>query len=492
MKVERKYMGASLVQKRTAIYVTFYILILLFGIFFSNFLFNLSIKNLAFIPISLAALVFLSKDWERSIKLFFCYLSIEGLLKMITNYHPVVHIGADILLLLICLNWFFATVIIGFREAKFRKAPLTMPIIFFVLWILIEIVNPYAISLYASVASFKVHITMIPFYFFAYFFIDSKEQIIKYWNLFLGICFMVCTFAIVEYILGPKSLTWISSTYVQKAERFHGFLYRPFSTTALAGGGSIFAHIAAPFAISSLFFKNSVFKRILIVLLLFFATMTLFISQVRQLFLASLIVLIISFILMRSYLSKAVFNIIIISVIGLFAFQVTLDYAMKRTLIMERFATLLNVKTYKTARAGGMEKMLDVAFNYPLGAGMSRTGSAASKFKKDIEKDRTISPLFGMVDNYFAAMMIETGIPGTALITFIFLYFIIKGFQIQKSMKDKELKVIAITLFAFMGSLFFMSFGSQPITANPYQSLFWFLGGLLLKLPKIEKMNEQK
>ena len=89
-------------------------------------------------------------------------------------------------------------------------------------------------------------------------------------------------------------------------------------------------------------------------------------------------------------------------------------------------------------------------------------------------------------------MMIETGIPGTILITFIFLYFIIKGFQIQKSMKDKELKVIAITLFAFMGSLFFMSFGSQPITANPYQSLFWFLGGLLLKLPKIEKMNEQK
>src|SRR3989338_1983442 len=420
MKVERKYMGASLVQKRTAIYVTFYILIL------------------------------------------------------------------------ICLNWFFATVIIGFREAKFRKAPLTMPIIFFVLWILIEIANPYAISLYASVASFKVHITMIPFYFFAYFFIDSKEQIMKYWNLFLGICFMVCTFAIVEYILGPKSLTWISSTYVQKAERFHGFLYRPFSTTTMAGGGSIFAHIAAPFAISSLFFKNSVFKRTFIFLLLFFAIITLFISQIRQLFLTFLIVFFISFILMRSYLSKAALNIIIISIIGLFGFQIALDYAIKRTVILERFTTLLSVETYKTARIGGMQKMLNAAVDYPLGAGMSRTGSAGTKFKKEIEKDRTVSPLLGAVDNYFAVMMIETGIPGTILITFIFLYFIIKGFQIQRSMKDKELKVIAITLFAFMMSLFFMSFGSQPITANPYQSLFWFLGGLLLKLPKIEKMNEQK
>src|SRR3990167_5010359 len=153
MKVERKCMGASVVQKRTAIYVTFYILILLFGIFFSNFLFNLSIKNLAFIPISLAALIFLSKDWERAIKLFFCYLSIEGLLKIVTNYHPVIHIGADVLLLLICLNWFFTTVVIGFRDAKFKKSPMTLPILFFVLWIFVEIANPYAISLYASAAS---------------------------------------------------------------------------------------------------------------------------------------------------------------------------------------------------------------------------------------------------------------------------------------------------------------------------------------------------
>lgn len=487
MKVERKYIGDPLVQKRAAVYITFYILILLFGIFVSNFLFSLSIKKLAFIPISLAALVFLSKNWERSIMLFFCYLSIEGLLKMITNYHPIVHIGADILLLLICLNWFFTTVVIGFREAKFRKAPLTLPIIFFILWILIEIANPYAISLYASVASFKIHITMIPFYFFAYSIINSKEQIMKYWNLFLGICFMVCTFAIVEYILGPKSLTWMSSTYVQKTVRFHGFLYRPFSTTVVPGGGAIFAHIAAPFAASALFFKNSAFKRIFIPLLLFFVTITLFISQVRQLFLASLIVLIISFILMRRHLSKMLFNIIIISIIGLFGFQIAIDYAMKQAVIVERFTTLLSVETYKTARVGGMEKMLSAAVNYPFGAGMSRTGSAATKFKEDIEKGKEVSPLLGAVDNYFAVMMIETGIPGTALITFIFLYFIVKGFQIQKSMKDKELKVIAVAIFAFMVSLFIISFGSQPITANPYQSLFWFLGGLLLKLPKIER-----
>src|SRR3989338_4722230 len=174
MRVNYKYIKASLAVRKAAIYIPFYISILLFGIFISDFLLNLSLKKLAFIPISLAALIFLSKDWEKSIKLFFCYLSVEGLLKVVTNYHPAIHVGADILLLLICMNWFFTTVVIGFREAKFRKAPITLPIIFFVIWILIEIANPYAISLYASLASFKVHITMIPLYFFAYFFIDSK------------------------------------------------------------------------------------------------------------------------------------------------------------------------------------------------------------------------------------------------------------------------------------------------------------------------------
>lgn len=491
MRVNSEYTKPSLAVKKASIYIPFYISVLLFGIFISDFLFNLSLKKLAFIPISLAALIFLSKDWEKSIKLFFCYLSVEGLLKVVTNYHPAIHVGADILLLLICLNWFFTTVVTGFREAKFRKAPITLPIIFFIIWILVEIANPYAISLYASVASFKVHITMIPLYFFGYFFINSKEQIVKYWNLFLGICFMVCVFAVIEYILGPKSITWMSPTYLEKLEHFQGYLYRPFSTTAVPGGASIFAHIAGLFAISFLFFKSSIIKRVVIYLLLFFATVTLFISQVRQLFLAFLFIIIVSSFMMKRYLSKTVFNMLIISIIGVFGFQIALEYALKERVILKRFSTLLNVETYKTARVGGMGKMMDVAIKYPFGAGMSRTGSAATKFWEEIKKGRSVSPFLGAVDNYFVAMMVETGIPGTLLITFIFLYFIIKGFLIQMKMRDKELKVLAASITAFFISLFIISFGSQPITANPYQSLFWFLGGILLKLPKIERTETQ-
>src|SRR3989338_326576 len=487
MRMNYKNIRSSLAARKASIYIPFYISVLLFGIFISEFLLNLSLKKLAFIPIALAALVFLTKDWERSIKLFFCYLSVEGLLKMVSNYHPVIHVCADILLLLIVLNWFFTTVVTGFREAKFKKAPLTLPILFFIIWIFVEIANPYAISLYASVASLKMHITMIPLYFFAYFFINSKEQIVKYWNLFLVLCSMVCVIAVVEYMLGPKSISWMSSTYEEKLMRFQGILYRPFSTTTMAGGGAIFAHVAAPFAVSSLFLKNSISKKVFIYLLLFFATVTLIISQVRQLFLAFLIVIITLFFLMRRYLAISTLNIVIISIIGVIGFQIALDYAMEQTIIIKRFTTLINVETYKTARSGGMEKMLDVAINYPFGAGMSRTGSATYKFSEDLKKDRTISPLFGVVDNYFAVMMIETGIPGTLLITGIFLYFIIKGYLIQITIKEKELKIIAASITTFLLSLFIISFGYQPLTANPYQSLFWFLGGLLLKLPKIER-----
>src|SRR3972149_7578403 len=490
MRTEQEYYRTSLAVKKASIYIPFYISVLLFGIFISDFLLNLSLKKLAFIPISLAALIFLSKDWEKSIKLFFCYLSIEGLLKVVTNYHPAIHVGADILLLLICLNWFFTTVVIGFREAKFRKAPITLPIIFFVIWVLIEIVNPYAISLYASVASFKVHITMIPLYFFAYFFTNSREQIVKYWNLFLGICLMVCVFAVIEYIILPKSISWMSPTYLEKLENFPGLLYRPFSTTAVPGGASIFAHIAGLFVVSSLFLKNSILKKVFIYFILFFAIVTLFVSQVRQLFLAFLFVMIVSSFMMKRYLSKTVFNMMVIGIIGVLGFQVALEYALKESVILKRFSTLLNVETYETARVGGFHRMIDVAIKYPFGAGVSRTGSAATKFWEEIKKGRSVSPFVGAVDNYFAAMMVETGIPGTLLITFIFLYFIIKGYQIQMNMRDKELKVVAASITAFFMSLFIISFGSQPITANPYQSLFWFLGGILLKLPKIEMMNK--
>src|SRR3990172_7066315 len=92
---------------------------------------------------------------------------------------------------------------------------------------------------------------------------------------------------------------------------------------------------------------------------------------------------------------------------------------------------------------------------------MSRTGSATYKFSEDLKKDRTISPLFGVVDNYFAVMMIETGIPGTLLITGILLYFIIKGYLIQITIKEKELKIIAASITTFLLSLFIISFGYQ-------------------------------
>ena len=157
---------------------------------------------------------------------------------------------------------------------------------------------------------------------------------------------------------------------------------------------------------------------------------------------------------------------------------------------IERFQTLLEGQTYRTARQGGVALVWNRIKSAPLGVGLGRTGSAASALGSNLSTDRMDAQLqeqFGFQDNFFAAMIVETGLPGTIMLTFILLGFGLRAARLSRRAPTTEDSVFGALVAGYMLAVFVMSWGSQPLLSNPTLAFFWFLGGLVAgRLRQIE------
>ena len=148
---------------------------------------------------------------------------------------------------------------------------------------------------------------------------------------------------------------------------------------------------------------------------------------------------------------------------------------------MDRFQTLLDRQTYITARRGGFALVWDRITSAPFGAGLGRTGAAASALGDALEQDQLDASLqerFGFQDNYFAAMIVETGIPGTLIMTIILIGLGLRAVRLSRRAPTVEDSAFGSLVAGYMLAMFIMSWGSQPLLANPTVAFFWFLGGM--------------
>jgi hypothetical protein len=158
---------------------------------------------------------------------------------------------------------------------------------------------------------------------------------------------------------------------------------------------------------------------------------------------------------------------------------------------IDRFETLLNRETYVTARRGAFSIVWDRLTSAPLGAGLGRTGSAASALGGGLSQDRFNAQLqeqFGFQDNFFAAMLVETGIPGTLFMTIILVGLGVRAVRLSRKAATVEDSVLGALVAGYMLSMFVMSWGSQPLLANPTIAFFWFLGGMACR--RLEEIRD--
>jgi hypothetical protein len=427
--------------------------------------------------------------------LFFSYLTFEGILKLLSGYHPIVHIGADIVLWTMVGYWIVRAVLRG--DAGLPRVPMLTVLILHTVWIILLVFSPYTANLFVGAASLKIHLSMIPLYFLGFAVAEDRTAPRSFMYVLCAVWTGTFAVTVLQYVGGPNSLFDLGSIYMTRLAGFHE--WRPFGTTALPGGQSVFAFLALPFALALVLRGDYRLRHPLILAVIVSSLAVFFVSGVRQLFLGSLIIVIVMVGLqVMTGRARAIGALVTVIMIGSVTFVGVREFAVPRAQqaladaletpeiwmernVVDRFFTLLDLGTYTAARSGGVELIWDRVTAYPFGAGLGRTGSAAGALQAQLTQDpmgRMIQEQYGFQDNFFAAMLVETGIPGTVMLTIMLVAFIIISIRLALRGAQQMDRGLGALAAGYLVAILVMSWGSQPLMSNPTLAFFWFLAGL--------------
>ncbi len=465
-------------------------------------------STLALLLPFVAAIVALARaSWFWGLMVFFIYLSIEGLVKLLGNYHPIVHIGVDIVLWAIVGVWVAKAILQ--RRTQLPKVPFFTVLVLHVIWVSLLVFSPYTASIFVGVASLKIHLSMIPLYFLGFLFASSADTPLRFIRALTVVWCFAFALTLVQYMGGPGSSFDFSGPALSRFWYIHE--WRPFGTTALPGGEAVFALLALPFALYLILSGRHRLRDPWIAATIVGSLAVFFVSGVRQLFLGGFLIVMgmMGLQIMRGRgravgVSVALAGLGAATYIGvaeyvLPAAQTSLEEATDIPNIwrernpLDRFETLLHAETYRAARKGGIALVWDRIRSAPLGVGLGRTGSAASALGSNLRDDRFNAQLqqeFEFQDNFFAAMIVETGIPGTLLLTIIMIGLGIRAVRLSRQAPTVEDSVFGSLVAGYMLAMFIMSWGSQPLLANPTIAFFWFLGGMASR--RLQDVQDQQ
>jgi len=458
----------------------------------------------AVVPVLLAIIcMWLGRRMSTAL-LILGYLSIEGFLKLLSNYNRVVHIGLDIIVLSLALTLVLQAVMQ--RRAHLDELPYTKLILVYAVWMILQLLNPFSPGLIQSIASFKTHLTMVPLYFLGATLFERPRDIVRF---IFGITLIHCLpygMALVQYALGPSSVLDLSPRFWQNISYYHE--WRPFGTSAMPGGTSVFAYLITPLALVLLVAPVRNAMKPLALMSIALAMGTFVVSGVRQVFLGCILAILVMATLQLSRRRGRIAFVTALAVVisagayvGVQTFlrPLATDAVLRNPMspdiwrerdVTTRLMTLTQTQSYTQARANPISTITYRARHYPFGAGLGRTGSAAGTFQKqiaqNIESMKIQNDVGWTADNFWADMIVEGGLPAAIMLTWILFGMLSRAVKLARNSEDETITATAAALAGLYFSIAVMSWGSQPLLGNPITAYFWFLSGMCAAMQRME------
>lgn len=473
----------------------FFVSVLIFHILVPE----MGFKSLAFAVFSVATMVIILIPVKWGIVFTFLYIGFEGFLKIVSGYHPVIHVGSDILVIFLAFKIIFGTFSGQNRESIFTP-PLAILFLLHFSWVLITLFNPYSLGLIPSLAGAKVYVTMVLLYFFGYSQTKSLKDADDFLKPLMFVVLIHTIFGIYQGMVGEQSVLTLHPGYAKQLEKFQNFAFRPFGLTNVPGGPAVYLSFMFPVILYVLFTFRSYLIRAVYSLFLPAGIFLFLLCQVR----ASLIKMIIGctmFFLGLIFYSSRNRNQMQYLLVLLTALTAATIYFLPQFVniymekdelnvtAVERSLTIFDVESISQARRGALGRFLNYAQAAPFGAGFSRIGGAAAKFTEQ----RTQDPFFGsdyfFADNFWVACIVELGIPGMLMITVLVACIWWSSWKVVLKLEEFKIKMLALSIFSAMTAMLIGLYGSEGILYNPDACFFWFFSGVLLKLPVIEAEN---
>lgn len=453
---------------------------------FNSELFNVRLILLLVFGVIGGAVLALPYQW--AIRLLFAYLGFEGMAKIITNYNPIVHVGADLLVVALTVRWFLAYLLK--RETVSERRPPLIPLfVLHCIWFLIEFMNPYSIGLVPSLAGAKVYLTMPLLYVFGFYLARDGKNVRWFMAVWVLTVLIQVVTGLYQASAGPQSVLRLSPGYAIPLQKFDAsYAFRPFGTTNLPGGASLFVALATPFVLYFIFSARSWLVRLSLLGLLPGALFLVLVSQVRVQLMKMTLGSALFFFIALGWASSNVRKKLLVALpavaaVILFAIPHLTENWVDDKRGIERSLTLFDPKLASQARAGAGERVIRYAKEVPLGAGLSRTGAAAGKFWAE----NNASPWYQngfFTDNFWAATIAEMGIPGSAILTAIIFSVLFIGSKGIVRSRNPENRLLQAAVFCPLVTIVLGLWGAEGVLYNPESAFFWFFSGVLMRLAR--------
>lgn len=463
---------------------------LLIGFFVLGMTFDkMGFQGFSFLALGLTLAGIIAAPLEASLVLVIIFIWFQGFLKIISNYHPFIHVGADAVVIALLFKILFKQM----GQNK-KSPPLTWLFAIHFCWIFIMLFNPYSLSLVSSVAGAKVYISMFLLYFFGYYLVHSLKDVKRLFAVFAVLGAIQTLFTIFQGLRGPSSVLSLHPGYKIPLAKMGTYAFRPFGLTHLPGGPSVYIYMILPFLAYFIYQTRSKWVRLLSLALIPLIGAALFLCQIRSAIGKAVIALGVFLLAMSTSrinvsMSRRVFYLAgsatlgAITVIVMFTF---LGYAVdsyednQRSL--ERSLSTFDFEAMSQARRGSLDRFLRYASDVPFGAGFSRVGAAAGAFPELQKNDPHFPERYFFSDNLFVLLVIEIGIPGLIIIITMIGCILFAGYRVWKTETRQPLIGPQMAIWGSLIAIAAGSYGAEGIVYNPESCFFWLFSGVMMAM----------
>ncbi len=424
------------------------------------------------------------------IPFYFTYLMFEGSLKVLLSYHPIVHVGSDLVLIGVFIRLFNRKLRDAGSDAlrpdtRARLSVVVRCLLVFWLWVFVQFLNPSALGILPSLAGLKLYVMpALAFFSIAFLLNEHEVERLPYFIFCLGIVQALA--ALTDWLAGPHLLASLSANYTRAAFDFlKGYPYRPFGTTNLPGAPSIWMFHTFVGALLVRHASTGRGWKIAFFAFLPLCFATLIVCQVRLALIRTVIALVGGLALTGK---RAAFHVLLVAAVVsagwiLLAPKASPESIVTKAVLGERLAqaisrvrTLENLTTWKTARSGqwAVDELFRRASVTWYGGGLSRVGAASTPWKSRLLDDKQYGAGFSFADNLYLAIFSELGIGG--LLAFLLLSGAIVCQLAGSGHYAGRLAMLHCTVMLLSG------YASEGVLYQPDASFFWSYAAIGFRL----------
>lgn len=445
--------------------------------------------------LSLVPLLFVNslKDSERALYLYIAWCWMDGTIRGLFGSSPFMAAARDIVLALIISGWIVQRLRTRFDD-PLRMPPATGALALFAVLCVLQMANPYALSLMNSLGALKTHLSTIALYFFAFDVYRRRGQVYSLVIFIVLATAVIGSISMLQYVMGegwtfehfPGSDKILDTQYnfVSGTDAAGMNLFKPPGTVFYGGATGVFLGIVMPL-LCSLILMPRISKKVkmLPVLYSFMAfgyVVGIFCNGLRiAITQAATGLVILAFTSGPKMRAKAFTTVGVAAGLAILAFSMSV--ALSGGALTKRFGSFFNdpVQAMHQDRVTLFEQFVDLSVHSPFGVGLGRNGPAAQFTPREL-RDEKLG--FGSYSEaYLGFLILEVGLPGAILIFWAACVFLRQGTLAVLATTDENDRLVGAGILAVEGTMVINMFAGPILVQPPGAVLYWVFAAILIR-----------